>query len=106
MSIFDKAKTPVLEETKKVEVVDELSGLEIALSKSSNKKNKVMCNVSDSLEALLVLVAEQNEDFILSTGRVNKAAVMHYLVKVGAVALLTGDEAFKKAIAVDYNIRK
>lgn len=106
MSIFDKIKTPVLEDAKKVEVVDELSALEIALSKSLSKTNKVVCNVSDSLEALLVLVAEQNEEFIMSTGKINKAAAMHYLVRVGAVAILTGDEAFKKAIAVDYNVRK
>ncbi|WP_131812250.1 hypothetical protein [Pseudomonas putida] len=106
MSIFDKVKTPVVEDTKKVEIVDELSALEIALTKSANRTNKLVCNLSDSLDALLVLVAEQNEDFVMSTGKINKAAAIHYLTRVGAVALLTGDEAFKKALAVDYNVRK
>lgn len=60
-----------------------------ALSLSAKKTKSTHYNQSESLDELVRLVAEKDDSFTTESGKINQAATIHYLARIGAACLLS-----------------
>lgn len=77
-----------------------------ALELSTNRTKTTHYNQSESLEALTELVVASTDKFTMATGKINNAALIHYLARVGAACVLSGNDKLMKEIEKTWGIHK